>query len=181
MAAESIEHDPRVYMAAERTFLAWIRTSLALMAFGFVIARFGLFLREIEATNTGAAAAPTAFSLPIGVIFVLIGVITNIAASLNHVRSIRELNEGKPMVGRPSRLAIALALILAIAGFGMAVYLGATSGHKQATGNASSARPKSNYNEAAEVALAASPCAKMWSGTLRSSRTIRNQERTFKM
>ena len=71
---ENINHDPRVYMAAERTFLAWIRTSLALMAFGFVIARFGLFLRELEATNAGAAAVPTAFSLPIGVAFVLIGV-----------------------------------------------------------------------------------------------------------
>src|ERR1035441_183963 len=40
--------DPRVYLAAERTFLAWIRTGLALMGFGFVVARFGLFLREIE-------------------------------------------------------------------------------------------------------------------------------------
>ena len=39
------EPDPRVFFAAERTFLAWIRTGLALMGFGFVVARFGLFLR----------------------------------------------------------------------------------------------------------------------------------------
>jgi hypothetical protein len=39
--------DPRIYMAAERTFLAWIRTGIAFMGFGFVVARFGLFLREI--------------------------------------------------------------------------------------------------------------------------------------
>ena len=38
--------DPRVYMAAKRTFLAWIRTGIAFMAFGFVVDRFGLFLRE---------------------------------------------------------------------------------------------------------------------------------------
>ena len=38
------ESDPRVFFAAERTFLAWIRTGLALMGFGFVVARFGLFL-----------------------------------------------------------------------------------------------------------------------------------------
>jgi putative membrane protein len=130
MAAENINHDPRVYMAAERTFLAWIRTSLALMGFGFVIARFGLFLREIEATHMGGAAVPTAFSLPIGVSFVLIGVITNILASVHHVRYIRELNEGTPTVGRPSRLAIVLALILAAAGIGIAVYLSATNNHK---------------------------------------------------
>ena len=39
--------DPRVRFAAERTLLAWMRTGLALMGFGFVVARFGLFLREI--------------------------------------------------------------------------------------------------------------------------------------
>lgn len=131
---ENINHDPRVYMAAERTFLAWIRTSLALMAFGFVIARFGLFLRELEATNAGAAAVPTAFSLPIGVAFVLIGVITNILASVHHLRYIRELNEGKPAVGRPSTLAIVLALVLAAAGIGIAVYLGASSSRPHAGG-----------------------------------------------
>ena len=38
--------DPRIYLAAERTFLAWIRTSVSLMGFGFLIARFALFIRE---------------------------------------------------------------------------------------------------------------------------------------
>ena len=40
---------PSDYLAAERTFLAWIRTGLALMGFGFVVARFGLFLRMLQA------------------------------------------------------------------------------------------------------------------------------------
>jgi putative membrane protein len=48
--------DPRIYMAAERTFLAWIRTGIAFMGFGFVVARFGLFLREIAVSNNVAAA-----------------------------------------------------------------------------------------------------------------------------
>jgi putative membrane protein len=47
------EPDPRVFFAAERTFLEWIRTGLALMGFGFVAARFGLFFHEVEATLQG--------------------------------------------------------------------------------------------------------------------------------
>ena len=40
--------DPRIYFAAERTFLAWIRTGLGLMGVGFAVSRFGLFLREMR-------------------------------------------------------------------------------------------------------------------------------------
>src|SRR5471030_843463 len=57
--------DPRIYMAAERTFLAWLRTGIACMGFGFVVARFGLFLHEMAAVNSMAAAQPGhGFSLP---------------------------------------------------------------------------------------------------------------------
>jgi putative membrane protein len=51
--ATDLRDDPRVDMAAERTFLAWIRTGLALMGFGFVVARFGLFLREFVEREGG--------------------------------------------------------------------------------------------------------------------------------
>lgn len=46
------------YLAAERTLLAWIRTGLALMGFGFVVARFGLFLQQLPATQRTTAARP---------------------------------------------------------------------------------------------------------------------------
>jgi uncharacterized protein (DUF302 family)/uncharacterized membrane protein YidH (DUF202 family) len=126
MPTESDPRDPRIYFATERTFLAWIRTGLSLMAFGFVVARFGLFLRELEAGPGFAPAKPSAVSLPLGIALVLIGVVVNIAAAWGHLRYIHRLNAGLPFTGKPSMLAIVLAVILAVAGIVMAFYLGTT-------------------------------------------------------
>src|SRR5258708_15483926 len=63
--------DPRIYFAAERTFLAWIRTGLALMGFGFVVARFGLFLRESAAASHVSEVKSYGFSIWAGTAMVL--------------------------------------------------------------------------------------------------------------
>jgi putative membrane protein len=124
MAEADDYRDPRVYLAVERTFLAWIRTGLALMGFGFVVARFGLFLRELATVRGASTADLSGLSVPVGTGLILIGVAVNILASINHVRFTRRLNQGKPAVGRPSGLAMAVALLLAAAGLVMAIYLG---------------------------------------------------------
>ena len=54
--------DPRVRFAGERTVLAWIRTGLAMMGFGFVVARFGVFLREISNATPERSAGSTGLS-----------------------------------------------------------------------------------------------------------------------
>ena len=125
MPPDNSSSDPRVYMAAERTFLAWIRTGLALMAFGFVVARFGLFLRELEASR-GVAAEPSTLSLPLGIGMILLGVVVNISAAWRHVRYVEELKKGSLDAARPTTLAIVLVVVLAIAGVTMAFYLGTT-------------------------------------------------------
>lgn len=124
MAGEEDSRDPRVYLAAERTFLAWIRTGLALMGFGFVVARFGLFLRELSAASGQSAVAASGFSLPLGTALVLIGVGVTVSASLHHVRLIGQLNSGADAVGRPSTLGLIVAVLLAVVGLAMAAYLG---------------------------------------------------------
>jgi putative membrane protein len=121
--AGGIQSDPRVHFAAERTFLAWMRTGLAFMGFGFVVARFGLFLRELAAVHSGRVVRPTRFSMVVGTGLILIGVLVNIVAAINHVQLIRELREGIYDPGHPSGMAIALALLLAAAGIAMAIYL----------------------------------------------------------
>jgi Domain of unknown function (DUF202) len=58
MPSTSTPVDIREHLAAERTLLAYVRTGLALMGFGFVVARFGLFLREIRFVQSGSQLPP---------------------------------------------------------------------------------------------------------------------------
>jgi putative membrane protein len=120
-AAES-QPDPRTYLAEERTFLAWIRTGIAMMGFGFVVARFGLFLREMASIKTLPQFGTSALSVPLGTGLLIAGVVVNILSSVRHVRIVRALNTGAPMVTKPSTFAIVVALVLAAAGLAMVVY-----------------------------------------------------------
>ena len=97
------EQDPRVYFAAERTFLAWIRSGLALMGVGFAVARFGLFLRQLRATETHQAISSNGVSTSSGVAIVFLGVIVLAASVLQHLTLIRELRAGTWQPGRISR------------------------------------------------------------------------------
>ena len=127
MAQSAPEHDPRVYFAAERTFLAWIRTGLGLMGVGFAVSRFSLFLRQLDAAqSTSPSYHPVhAAGLPrgSGIALVALGVIVNLSAAWRHVALIRELHSGTWKPGRISTQAVILAILLALGGLAMALYL----------------------------------------------------------
>jgi putative membrane protein len=110
------------YLAAERTLLAWIRTGLALMGFGFVVARFGLFLQELEATRA-TATPPYGLSLWLGIALIAVGIFVNVFAAWHHLRLVRELDRGRTEYSRPSTEVVAIALFLALVGLAMAFYL----------------------------------------------------------
>jgi putative membrane protein len=125
---DEITNDPRVYFAAERTFLAWIRTGLALMGFGFVVARFGLFLRELQLEQSGVPMKSHLFSLWFGTALIAVGVVVNVISTWKHVRMVHDLDSGGRSFKKPSSLAITVSLILAAVGLAMAIYLVAAWG-----------------------------------------------------
>src|SRR5215813_13176106 len=91
--------DLRDALAAERTFLAWIRTGLALMGFGFVVARFGLFLQQLQFIQRSSAPS-YGLSLWFGTALIALGVAVNVLSAWHHVRLIRELDRGGPVPSR---------------------------------------------------------------------------------
>jgi putative membrane protein len=117
------QSSPTDYFAAERTFLAWIRTGLALMGFGFVVARFGLFLHELHLAEPTAPIRTYGLSLWFGTALIALGVVVNVASAIHHVRLIQELKRGGTAFQRPSRTAIIVAVLLAVIGLVMAGYL----------------------------------------------------------
>jgi putative membrane protein len=114
----------RDHAANERTMLAWIRTGIALMAFGFAIARFGLFLREIaQAGEVRVHVVPGVGSAWFGVVLVLLGLVTNGAATLRYAQLRRAILAGSSAAPSPvlvyalgigsALIAIAMAAVLA--------------------------------------------------------------------
>ena len=120
---EPTDEDPRVRLAGERTLLAWVRTGLAMMGFGFVVARFGVFLRELVPPHPDAPGPTGGFSLALGTALVVLGVAATVLAAVEHVRFRRRLDRGEPY--RPPRwsLGVVVAVVLAGCGAVMAVYL----------------------------------------------------------
>jgi putative membrane protein len=102
--------NPSDHLANERTFLAWIRTSIALMGFGFVIVKFALFIREVSiALGDKISTPPKGYSAIIGVAMVAMGAIMALLAYMRYRNIEKQLNDSSYF---PSKL---LSLLLTIA------------------------------------------------------------------
>lgn len=113
--------DPRVPLAAERTLLAWIRTGLALIGFGFVVARLGFFVRMMSGQDV--PAPPAGVPLWTGTALVLLGVGVQILAAWRHRRLLRWIDAGGAGPAPSSGFAVSVALVVAAVGLGLAAWL----------------------------------------------------------
>jgi len=114
-------NDPRVFFAAERTLLAWNRTSLALMAFGFVIERFGFFanmlsLRQGETLQRGV-------SFWIGIAFIVLGSIASTISTAQYRKVLRTLKPIEIPEGYRVNWGVFSTLAVAVLGATLIVYL----------------------------------------------------------
>ena len=116
--------DPRVRFAAEQNFLAWIRTGVALMGFGFVVARFGLFLHEMAVADPGHVKPhSTSWSMAFGVSLVLLGVVVNVVAGMEFRAVVGRFDRGEPYQPPRWSLGLVVAMVLSAIGLAMAGYI----------------------------------------------------------
>lgn len=102
--------------------LAWIRTGLALMGFGFVVARFGLLLQQLWVAQHNLSPQSYGLSPWFGTVLIAIGVIVNAFAGWHHLRLVRDLDRGETAHSRPSIQPVAIAFFLALIGLAMTIY-----------------------------------------------------------
>ena len=113
--------DPRVYFAAERTLLAWIRTGITTTGLGVVVAKFGLFLQYLA--PPGVTSHKPGVSLVFGLIMVLIGTLTCLGAAIQFRGFVKTLSAAElPPRWFPSFAAV-MAYAMALTGLGMGMYL----------------------------------------------------------
>jgi putative membrane protein len=112
----------RVHMANERTFLAWIRTSVGIMAFGFVVEKFALFLKQVSYFLGREAVAPSGgYSSLFGIFLVILGTLMGVLSFVRYKKVEKQIDEDSY---RPSKiLDILLTLSVLAIGIFLAIYL----------------------------------------------------------
>jgi len=113
--------DPRVLFAAERTLLAWNRTSLSLMAFGFVVDRFGLFTQLI--LKNGESDQSYHLSFMIGETFIILASIIAFFSVFQHLQILKSLKPNEIPEGYNRLAGVVVNMVIGLLGLVISIYL----------------------------------------------------------
>jgi putative membrane protein len=113
--------DPRVLFAAERTLLAWNRTSISFMAFGFVVERFGLFITMLGRTEMKVFQRELSFH--IGILFIALSVIVSFLSIVQHRHVLQTLRPVEIPKGYNVRLPALVNAIVGLLGLVLIYYI----------------------------------------------------------
>ena len=116
------------HAANERTFLAWVRTAIAIMAFGFLVEKFDLFL-EIASASLSARDLSVGGRLlgnVAGLLLILLGAVTMVLAIVRFRKTAIDIDSAEQLPGAGERLDITLAGLLVLLGVTLFVYLSYT-------------------------------------------------------
>jgi putative membrane protein len=113
------------HAANERTFLAWVRTAIAVMAFGFVIERFDLFLQVAAPQLALKQVAPHGqmFANLAGLAFIAIGVMMIALSGIRFVKTAKGIESDDAVPSPGERMDLALAVLLGLLGVALFLYL----------------------------------------------------------
>jgi putative membrane protein len=117
------------HAANERTFLAWVRTAIAVMAFGFVIERFDLFLQAIapqlaqRQLSTQLSGHGQAFANVAGLAFIAIGIVMIALASFRFYKSGKDIESDEDVPSSGAQFDVALATLIGLLGVALFLYL----------------------------------------------------------
>lgn len=120
--AGTIHPDPRILQANERTLLAWVRTGLTLMAFGFVVARISVWLHVTHPERSDNAAGTW-----IGIVVVALGSACHLLGAIRFVRARKAILANRSIESSAAG-PVVLALSVCAIGLAALVYLAATAG-----------------------------------------------------
>ena len=107
---------PADYLANERTFLAWIRTSIAMMGFGFVIVKFAVFIRQVSVMmGTNRIVPQNRYSAIVGIMMVILGALMATFSYFRYTRIERKLHRNEYYPSKSLSLVVTLSLLISAA------------------------------------------------------------------